>query len=161
MISVLRLPVGISHCAPSHWYWFINNSLTILATFLNKQCKICKRYVPSRYSAYTIHRKYAHNSFLKNIIISLYKSLSGFSFLPQMTNSSHSLRTICMQYGHNICHSSLPFFSPHKYPLPLFTQIKTFKRARNKGQRSQSNATFIMPFLTGSFTFLSSELLKH
>lgn len=30
------LPVGISHCSPSHWYWLNKNSLAKLAAILNK-----------------------------------------------------------------------------------------------------------------------------
>lgn len=94
--------------------------------------------------------KYAHRNFLKNII-GLYKSLSGFSFLPQMINSSHSLKTICNMI---ITSATLVFLFFHHSStlLPLFTQIKTFKRARNKGQSSSSNSTSIKPLLIGSFT---------
>lgn len=42
MISVLILPVGISHYVPSHWYWFNNKNLVKLAAFLNEVCKVCK-----------------------------------------------------------------------------------------------------------------------
>lgn len=57
----------------------------------------------------------------------------------------------------------LPFLSPLKYPLPVFTQIKTFKRARNKGQSHSSNPAPNKAFTNWLIynTFLSPVYLKH
>lgn len=57
----------------------------------------------------------------------------------------------------------LPFLSPLKYSLPVFIQIKTFKRARNKDQSPSSNPTPNKAFSNWLIykTFLSSEHLKH
>lgn len=57
----------------------------------------------------------------------------------------------------------LPFLSPLKYSLPVFIQVKTLKRARNKDQSPSSNPTPIKAFSNWLIykTFLFSEHLKH